>query len=612
MKSESKVKIILNFSVKNSTIGHSYQILLEGLNKSLGLKEHFKTELLKCNISVGELMFKEKLTLNFNFAERQKLNINFIKRIPVDEKLNYKIQCLKKETELASIISSPYSIYERCLNKKEKNKDIFCIKAIKVDNENEENINIYDFIKSGIKLNIFVAFDFSEGVNRQPRQKSINNYAKFLSNFTSKIFHYSKRQSLYLYGYGGKLNNNEDLFNFSSEDDKPIYLSDASKIYESKHKNIIPKKNVIFSKLIRKITNIIYKLYEVRNYNVLIIFIRELPDAKDKTELIDAFIESSYLPLTLLLIGEGKNDFQRINEFFGSHIKEASSGMERNKRNNIAFTNFYNNLNENEEELTQWCLEEISKQMIEFYDLINITAKQIWENNVKAIEESFIQYNKVSINIYESYMKNSNLESHIYENKNSINLNKINDEDLKEEGKEKNEINEIKEINPKKEIIHKDKGNINKSLKFTPGGSININLVNINNPYNSKNNSKKPSESLKEEEYINNIETYKLTPGRSTISLFPNPYNPKKREEKETYNPDFHKQNYIIPEESTCLDMLTNPYHKEKNKVEEKQTKESKIESYNISTEESSKLSNNLNLKVSSGIRFALNYSVDN
>ena len=58
--------------------------------------------------------------------------------------------------------------------------------------------------------------------------------------------------------------------------------------------------------------------------------------------------------------------------------------------------------------------------------------------------------------------------------------------------------------------------------------------------------------------------------------------------------------------------MLTNPYHEEKNKVEEKQTKESKIESYNISTEESSKLSNNLNLKVSSGIRFALNYSVDN
>ena len=293
----------------------------------------------------------------------------------IDEHKNYKLKNVIRETELSSIIASPNSIYERNLKKEIKNKDIFCIKANKIKVGNKEEIKIYDFISSGIKLNTFMAFDFSDGLNKQPRKNSIDNYSKFINNLINKIFNYSKRHSTYLYGFGGKLNNQEDLFNFNQGENSTIFLSNCIKVYESTKNNIIPKKNIFLSKLIRKITKVIYSIYEARNYNVLFIFEREIPDSADKQELIDTFIEASYLPLTIIIIGEGKNDFNKLKKLFSSEINEASSGMLKN-RENILFTDFYNNFNENEEKLTQWCLEELSKQMIEFYKLVNTSPQK--------------------------------------------------------------------------------------------------------------------------------------------------------------------------------------------------------------------------------------------
>jgi hypothetical protein len=128
---KSGEKIILDFSVKKGCKGHIYQITIDSDNKSLGLEKKFQTEILRSQIDGEEIHFKNKLPLIFSFGERQKLTIVFIKRIIVDKKNNYKVKVATKETQLSSIIASPNSIYERCLNDNKKNEDIFCIKVIK-------------------------------------------------------------------------------------------------------------------------------------------------------------------------------------------------------------------------------------------------------------------------------------------------------------------------------------------------------------------------------------------------------------------------------------------------------------------------------------------------
>ena len=677
---KSGEKIILDFSVKKTQQGQMYQVTVETNNKSLGLDNKFQTEILKSQINGEEINFNSKLPLNFNFWERQELTIVFIKYIILDEKNNYKTKNFTRETQLSSIVASPNSIYERCLSEKEKNKDIICIKVNKMENPKENKINIYEFIKSGIKLNTFLAFDFSDGLNQQPRRKSIDNYSKIILNLNNKIYFYAKQQSIYLYGIGAEFNNKDvDLFNLNGGEDFPISLEKVPQVFESRQRCIKPKNKVVLSKLIRKITKIIYRLYEARNYNVFFIFLREIPDNNDKQEIIDSLIEASYLPLTIIIVGEGNNNFNKFKEFFGEKVNEASSGMLRN-RNNILFRDFYKDFNGNEENFTQCCMEELSKQMIEFYDLIKISPQQIYNDNVKAIEKSFMQYNKVSICIYQSYIKNSNnLMSNIYESKINNNFFKKKDNKIKEEKKEKNKIINInlKNENENKEIeeqINNNKNNINinNDKRFTPGGSININW-NVSNPYKSNKNNKAEQkeqipEIIKEEpKEEDKIKTYKITPGKSIWNIGHNPYNKKKDEKEEegnkiyenppakptskinqnvpsnskeeenkkykltpgqsiwTLNPDNpynekgekdnsepNKKVFLIPQHSTCLNINDNPYAKEKDKKEDGQKNPSKIDSYALSTEESSKLSNNINTKVSSGFKFNANYSIDN
>lgn len=58
--------------------------------------------------------------------------------------------------------------------------------------------------------------------------------------------------------------------------------------------------------MIKKITKDIFQYYDEKFYNVLFVLARELTEDKDRQNLIDAFIESGYLPLTIIIIGEGK------------------------------------------------------------------------------------------------------------------------------------------------------------------------------------------------------------------------------------------------------------------------------------------------------------------
>ena len=675
-------KILLDFRVKNCIKTQSYQIIIKSDNKSLGLNRQFQTELIECKKDDEEIIFKKKLVLFYSFCQRQKLNITFMVKYFIDNEQNFKIRNAIRETELASIITSPNSVYERNLIEKIKNKDIFCIKANKIKTGSNNEIKIYDFIKSGIKLNSFMAFDFSDGINKQPRKISIENYSKIINNLNQKIFFYSESKSTYLYGFGGKMNKKEDLFNLNEVEDFPIALSKFNKVFDSKKNLIIPKKKVLLSLLIRKITKIIYNLYEARHYNVLYIFEREIPDSGDKQELIDAFIEASYLPLTIIIIGEGKNDFNKLKELFSDKINEASSGMLKNRKN-ILFADFYNDYKENEEKLTHWCLEELSKQMIEFYNLIKTTPEKIMNNMMKEIEKSFMQYNLVSKCIYQSNLSNisniktsNNFMSNIFMSKNNDNNNNNKKDKLKKETpykihdiniKSKNEINNNNIINNKKYILPQHSINLNYDLsnqykedkkedkkieengegvkkreesghyQLTPGVStfnydpdnpfveeskkkyiigtpgISILKLDPNNPYNESDKNK-----------------YKLgTPGKSIWKLDPNnPYNniddkvkedkeevkeeKKENEIKEDEDENSKNKKYFLPQRSTCISIMENPFISEKDKKKIEQKKESKAEMYDTSTEESSKFSNNTNLKISNQIRFTFDYSVDN
>ncbi len=516
----------LNFSIKNCQKDDYYQIKVTNEDPSLGSIKKFETENIKCLEEGKELIFKNTIEYNYYFNKKQKLIINFLKSIK--EGNNYNIKENVRHTFLSSLVVAPNSIYERPLNPKINNSELLSIKLTKINYgaQSKKNESIFDYLTVGLKLSCFVSMDCSQGTNKQKIEKSYKNYKKIINSIKDKIANYTKDE-YFIYGYGANLRNRDIsnelykyIFNINLEEDKSIHFANFIQIYENCLNYIISEKKVCLSLMVKKITKDIFRFYDERYYNIFFILARELTDASDKQNTIDAFIESGYLPLTIIIIGEGENNFESMKELFGKKIKQSSNGMLKN-RDNIIFMNFSDDFNENSELLAEWCLREISKQMLCFYNLAKCNPEQIKKNNVGNIKNSINIY-KQSFALYESKIIGlSQMENQQF---------KLSKMQFMNNNQEKN--NPIKtDFQPK---------NIYQEKKTT----LAINNIQRNPNNNISNNPK--------------MEIYKITPGQSIREeINENPYVKK---ELETPTGD-----YVIPKQnSICLDFKSNPYNEKR------------------------------------------------
>ena len=633
-------KMILNFSVKNPQKDCHYQIKVISEYLSLGKSGEFVTEDKKCLQQQNEIKFAESIEYDFYFEKRQKIIFKLIKKIREGNKegINYKIKEAERKTTISSLITSPDGIYERPLNKKESpNKDIFCIKITKVNNNNN---TISDYLLSGLKLSGFLALDFSNGKNKNSLTNSINKYKEIIMKILDNISLYVKGHSFYAYGYGGKIKNlksnnqlYQSIFNINmTNNDELIKNEELIKSFNNCLNNINSDKEVRISSLIRKISKQIYLIYDLKYYNILFILARELPAINDKQETIDAFVESSYLPLTIIIICEGENEFNKMNELYGNKIKTSSVGMDK-ARNNIKCINITKDFNDNSEKMIEWCLREISQQIIDYYKLNKCTPEHIKLNKKNSVKESVDKY-KSSIWQYESRIsvisqnqldKNENKNDDYGQSKNATKQKKNeqkNNDDIDTPGKY--EIPTTDSIMPIYQNPY-NKNNNNNNQKYTPEGPVNeYYLNNFNNQktqYIEGNNQINP---YKEKGYI-------ITPGSSVVKFIDdNPYKkqPEQKEYKitpqESINPNIkynpYKNNgkietpqgpnkYIIPNQSInqVNQNIINPYNNNKNQINQNiinpynnnmnQVNQNIINPYNINTKNQNygKLNNNNN-----------------
>ena len=649
----SPEKVILNFSIKKTQKNDYYCIKVSNEDPSLGDSTPFETEEIKCLEEGKEIIFKKKVAYNFYFDKRQKLIINIIKKIHVGN--DYQIKQNERHTTLSSLVTSPDSIYERPLNKENKDKDILSIKLIKENNTPKESSNsIFEFIKSGIKLSIFASLDYSNGKNTEPIENRTNNYLNILKVIISKIGIYTNNySSFYFYGYGAQLkkSNNKSIlyrsiFDIKMEEKDILELNRSFLDYYSN--NSIPDKKVSLSSLIRKITKEIYTLYKTNYYNALFILARELTDDKDKQETIDAIIESSYLPLSIIIIGEGKNDLNGMNDLFGKKIRKASNGMDKN-RDNVIYINYKNDFAENPSRMIEFCLRTINEQIIYFYNLIKCTPLQIKINKVENVDKGFDKYHS-SICLYESkiisasQIRNVGYLGKVGNAGNVGNVGKSNDkigidydvDEIKDDDDYNSNKEKINEAQNKKNDRGKNPlSRMNPTVTIKKGSSTNLkkqdkqfnNDEEIETPQGyvipgeedtirpiSKDDDKKIQPKNQYSNFknnnnqgnnINNNKKYFITPTGSVCNYGDN--NPfqndiKDKKQKETPRPDDGKR-IISPQESQCPDIDYNPYNK--NKTPTPQPKEYIIPNQSIMQNENttvvnpySKNKNNDNNKV--------------
>lgn len=389
--------ITLNFTLTKCQNDFYYKIEIINEDSSLGNFDQFETEEILCNKDNSDINFEKKLNCDYIFNKRQLLYIRVLKGVEINSSIMY----IKNDriTILSSLIASPDSTYERNIREDEPDCEII---RIKLDKDNSKQLSIFNFIKSGIKLSCFISIDFATGQNDNYllSEESNDDFPNIIKKIVNIISIYTPNRLFNVYGIGGKIkfeDNFKGVFNISMNDNESSFKQ-CDKIiddYKNCKYKIISDYNIFISPLLNKINNEIYTLNEYKNYNILFILIKQDIYREDINNTLDAIIESSYLPLSIIIINVGRSELGKMNNIFNSIPNKSYVGTEK-KRDNVLFTSLYN-YEGNIEKMFELCFKEIVKQMLFFYDSIECTPEQIQKKNYENIKNSFSSYhNKVT------------------------------------------------------------------------------------------------------------------------------------------------------------------------------------------------------------------------
>ena len=468
---DSGEKLTFSFQIDNCVEENYYQITI------CDDKENFETEKILCENGGESLSFKKKLEYIFFFEKRQKMTLIIFKQDMYNK--DKKNIGTAKFIYLADIVTIKDGIYETNLNE-DLNTEKIQIKVQK-SKEYKDKRYLFDYLKSGIKLSCFISFDFSQKNKSKIKDDNLN----ILKNIFQYIEGYTPDHLYYASGFGAKIKGNKIL---AFDIDKSKLNSD--KLIEKyktslESNNIIPDKNIALSPIIKKITSDIYQTYEPDKYYVLFLLLSKDIDKKDKKNLIHQIIASSYLPLSIFIIGIGNHDFTEAKSTLKKISKYSSEGMAK-VRDNITF--IINNSAITANKTISFCLKELSKQMIEFY----IYNKYFPENN----DNNDI---KESINLYASIQDKFENKEITYESSNSNNENQFqtyNSSPIENNKSETSNQNKINSYNPDININNdndKNKDSIN------IGNTLNSN--NANDNVKGSNNSNTDSYQIKTSDF---------------------------------------------------------------------------------------------------------------
>ena len=238
-----------------------------------------------------------------------------------------------------------------------------------------------DYIKNGVQLGLSIGIDFTASNGQINDPNSLhrlipgrnNDYEQAIRTCGLILAFYDYDQLFPVYGFGAVVNNNPQVnmcFNINFKSNPEIYTIDnVINEYHNCLKRIILAGPTQFCPMIRREIEFIKKENNPLKYHVLMI----LTDGVivDQNQTIDAVVEASFLPFSLIIIGIGNDHFQEMIELDGDRIPLISSNGIRRMRDVVQFVPF-NKYRNNLDELANQVLAELPKQVVDYYSMRNI------------------------------------------------------------------------------------------------------------------------------------------------------------------------------------------------------------------------------------------------
>jgi len=237
-----------------------------------------------------------------------------------------------------------------------------------------------DFLRGGTQLSLTLGIDFT-GSNGNPRDRDSlhrinddgkpNQYQLAIRSCGDILAYYDYDQSFPVYGYGAVLPNTSwanHCFPLNLQQDPNIITIDT---VLNTYCQVMPTLNFSgptnFSPLLTQTISNIKSNNNPNVYNILLILTDGMINDMDQT--IDALVEGSFMPLSVIIVGIGTGDFGNMDLLDADGKGLSDSRGRKAGRDLVQFVPFYKFAG-NGQKLAEQVLAEVPRQLCDFFKMI--------------------------------------------------------------------------------------------------------------------------------------------------------------------------------------------------------------------------------------------------
>ena len=364
-------------------------------------------------VSNGKKIYSSESISTYGKFEPIKIPVALIdKGFTVSFKDSNKEDLGYRDESIQSFIASNGNVY-LCLNVNKKQLNI-------INNSRFlKNYSFIDYIKNGVFIKLDIGIDFTASNNLPNDPSSLhyiygnvpNDYEQAIRSCGNIVAYYDYNQSFPTYGFGAVVGNDNKpsmCFNINFKENPEIYTIDnVIEEYKKCFGNIQLAGPTKFCPMIRKVIENIRKENNPLKYHILLILTDGI--ILDMQETIDALVEGSFLPLSVIIIGIGNDHFQEMIELDADNDPLVSSNGIKRMRDLVQFVPF-NKYRHNPEKLAEQVLEEVPRQITEYYTMNNIFPENL---SMARINNSSMRGNSISNGSFQQSIYQTNMSNKI-------------------------------------------------------------------------------------------------------------------------------------------------------------------------------------------------------
>ena len=262
------------------------------------------------------------------------------------------------------------------------------------------------YLRSGMNINLTIGIDFtgSNGIYTDSRSlhylnNGLNDYEKAIRSCGDILAYYDDDQLFPVFGFGFQFNDQYkelghklgkyNYFNYPINcniKDPNIHLIDEVLTQYRKFIHRVKLSGPTnFAPMIRDLNNVVKRNLEKElfmNYNILMI----LTDGQisDMQMTIDELVEASFLPISVIIVGIGNGNFGNMDILDADENPLYDSRKRKADRDLVQFVPF-NDYKNDPPKLAEQVLEEIPRQVIEYFQHKGIKPKDDEGDNTNGI-----------------------------------------------------------------------------------------------------------------------------------------------------------------------------------------------------------------------------------